>query len=310
LKILDVAIKYNAEGIFQDYALWLIKLLFSRMKDISSDRIREQMINHYQIIAEVIEKEFDQNYYEKAQIHLKNAINITKDVDLEKKTSQETTFENSDESELRKLQFQYLNSLLRTDKYQAQKVVEKALNLDIPLEMIYLEIFQKSLIKVGELWNSNEITVDAEHYITSMTQNIMMQFWPRILETEKNGLSLLACSIGNELHEMGVRILCDLMEIKGWNSIYLGAAVPVENILNALEKHKPDLVVLSVTMPFYLEQCEEAVKKIKANKEFKDVKVAVGGRAFSIAPHISKNWGVDVTADTASELAEWVQENI
>ncbi len=310
LKILDVAVRYDAEEIFNDYVDWLIKLLYSRMKDISPERVREQMISHYQIVGEVIEQEFSQDYYKKAENHLKNAIKITQEVDLEKKTSQDTTFDNIEEAELNRLQFKYLNSLLGADKDQAQKAVEEALDQNISLEMIYQKIFQKSMVKVGELWNTNQITVDVEHYITSMTQNIMMQLWPRIMDSEKTGLSLVACTIGNELHEMGVRILCDLMEIKGWNNIYLGAAIPVENILTALKKHKPDLVVLSVTMPFYLEQCEEAVKKIKANEEFKSIKVAVGGRAFSMASHLSESWGADVTAENADELAKWAEDNI
>ncbi len=310
LKTLEVAVRYNAEDIFKDYADWLIRLLYSRMKDISSERVREQMINHYKILGEVIREEFDQDYYNKAEIHLNNAIKITENVEFDRKTSQERTFDNSDEALLNRLQFKYLNSLLLTDKHKAQLAVEEALDKDIPVEKIYQKIFQESMIKVGELWNSNQITVDVEHYITNMTQNIMMQLWPHILDTEKNGLSLVACTIGSELHEMGIRMLCDLMENKGWESIYLGAAVPVENILTALQKHKPDLVVLSVTMPFYLEQCEKAVKKIKASREFKDVKVAVGGRALSMAPHVFENWGADVTAKNADELAEWAEENI
>ena len=109
---------------------------------------------------------------------------------------------------------------------------------------------------------------------------------------------------------MGGRILCDLMEIKGWNSVYLGAAVPAVNIISAIKKHEPDLVGLSVTMPFYLEQCERAVKKIKANDSIDNVKIAVGGRAFSLAPHLPSEWGVDVTVNNGIELAEWAKKYI
>ena len=310
LKTLEVAVRYDAEEIFKDYADWLIRLLYSRMKDIAAPRVREQMINHYQIIGEVIKKEFDQDYYQKAEIHLNNAIKVTESAELDKKTAQEITPDNSDESVLKRLQFNYLNSLLLADQHKAQTTVEEALAKDISVEMIYKNIFQESMIRVGELWNSNQISVDEEHYITNMTQNVMMQLWPHILETEKNGLSLVACTIGNELHEMGVRILCDMMENKGWETIYLGAAIPVENILTALKKHNPDLVALSVTMPFYLEQCEEAVRKIKASEDFNDIKVAVGGRAFDLADHLSGDWGADVTARDADELDKWANENI
>ena len=310
LTTLEVTVRYDAADIFKDYADWLIRLLNSRMKDISPERVREQMINNYQIIGDVIKEELEQDYYQKAEIHLNNAIKVTEEAELDKKTSQEITSDDMEKAELKRLQFKYLNSLLLADKHKAQLTVEEALEKEISVEMIYKEIFQESMIRVGELWNSNQISVDEEHYITNMTQNIMMQLWPHILETEKNGLSLVACTIGNELHEMGARMLCDLMEYKGWKSIYLGAAVPAENILTAIKKHKPELVVLSVTMPFYLEQCEEAVRKIKANEEHNDVRIAVGGRAFELAPHLPEEWGADVVAKDADELAEWAKENI
>ena len=248
LKSLEVAVQYDANKIFEDYAFWLVKLLSTRMEDLPKERIKEQMISHYRIIGEVLEEaQVKRDYQQKAQLHLEN---------------------------------------------------------------IYLEIFQKTMIKVGELWHSGTIKVDEEHYITSMIQNIMMQLWPKIFAKEKIDRTILVCTVGNELHEMGARILCDLMAIRGWDSIYLGAAIPVDNIISAVKKHDPDLVGLSVTMPFYLEQCERAVKKIKTNDSTKDVKIAVGGRAFSLAPHLPAEWGADVTATNGIELAEWAEKNI
>ena len=311
LKSLEVAVQYDANKIFEDYALWLVKLLSTRMEDLPKERIKEQMISHYRIIGEVLEEaQVKRDYQQKAQLHLENAIKVTEEADLEKETVKKDSRLESGEKILESLRIRFLNSLLRTDREGAQKVIDEALENDISLENIYLEIFQKTMIKVGELWHSGTIKVDEEHYITSMIQNIMMQLWPKIFAKEKIDRTILVCTVGNELHEMGARILCDLMAIRGWDSIYLGAAIPVDNIISAVKKHDPDLVGLSVTMPFYLEQCERAVKKIKTNDSTKDIKISVGGRAFSLAPHLPAKWGADVTATNGIELAEWAEKNI
>lgn len=311
LESLEVAIKYDANKVFEDHALWLVKFLSSRMSDLSKERIKKQMITHYRIIGEVLKEEkLSKDYQQKAQFHLENAINVTEEADLETETFKKPSNLSSGEDILEGLYIRFLNSLLQTDREEAQKVIEEALNNDISLEDIYLEIFQKTMIRVGELWHSGDIMVDEEHYITSMVQNIMMQLWPKIFAGKKLDRRILVCTAGNELHEMGGRILCDLMEIKGWNSIYLGAAVPAVNIISAIKKHSPDLVGLSVTIPFYLEQCESAVKKIKANDSIGNVKIAVGGRAFSLAPHLPAEWGVDVTVNNGVELAEWAKRYI
>ncbi|MGM0438185.1 MAG: cobalamin B12-binding domain-containing protein [Bacillota bacterium] len=313
LECLEVAIKYDANKIFEDYALWVVKFLSTHMSDLPKERIREQMITHYRIIGEVLEEEnLNRDYQQKAQRHLENAIEVTKEADLKNKNIKKDNNLSSSDNVLEGLYIRFLNSLLQTNKEEAQKVIEEALDNDISLEDIYLNIFQKTMIRVGELWHSGEIKVDEEHYITSMVQNIMMQLWPKIFSVKKIDRKILVCTVGNELHEMGGRILCDLMEIKGWNSVYLGAAVPVVNIISAIKKHEPDLVGLSVTMPIYLEQCERAVKKIKANDSIKinNVKIAVGGRAFSLAPHLPAEWGADVTVNNGIELAEWGKKNI
>lgn len=105
---------------------------------------------------------------------------------------------------------------------------------------------------------------------------------------------------GMELHEMGARIVADLFEDHGWDSIFLGAAVPVDYIMDSVRENQPDLVNLSVSMPQHLMDCETAVRTIK--KEFPDIKIAVGGKAFESTEDIWKKWPVDIYSKDAREL--------
>ena len=86
----------------------------------------------------------------------------------------------------------------------------------------------------------------------------------------------------------------------GWDSIFLGAAVPVDYILESVRENKPDLVTLSVSMPQHLIDCENAVRAIK--KEFPDIKIAVGGKAFESTDDIWRKWPVDIYSKDAREL--------
>lgn len=105
---------------------------------------------------------------------------------------------------------------------------------------------------------------------------------------------------GMELHEMGARIVAYLFEDHGWDSIFLGAAVPVDYIMDSVRENQPDLVTLSVSMPQHLMDCETAVRTIK--KEFPDIKIAVGGKAFESTEDIWKKWPVDIYSKDAREL--------
>lgn len=134
------------------------------------------------------------------------------------------------------------------------------------------------MYEVGNLWHQNIITVDKEHYCTTTTQMAMSQFYPLIFSRPRKNCKFLSCSVGSELHEMGIRMLSDLFEYQGWDSIYLGAAVPAAAVLTAIRENKPDLVGLSVTMPQYLPLCLDIVRSIRDSGL--SCKIAVGAELF------------------------------
>jgi len=54
LGYLDVATRFEDSEIFEEYAAWLYQLLCNLMKDISKDRLKDQMILHYEILSETL----------------------------------------------------------------------------------------------------------------------------------------------------------------------------------------------------------------------------------------------------------------
>jgi len=54
----------------------------------------------------------------------------------------------------------------------------------------------------------------------------MSQMYDKLFDGERKNKTILSVCPGMELHEMGARIVADLFENHGWDSIFLGAAVP------------------------------------------------------------------------------------
>ncbi len=304
LKIVNMAVKYGSETLLTDYAVWIYKLLVSRMNDLPPDRIKDQMITHYRIIAEVLNEEMSRGDKKKTTYYLDLAIQAT-----EEATAEEPVSALPVQTELAGLRSQYLQYLLEGKKQDAISLINKAVEQGMPLEKIYLEVFQDAMYEVGNLWHQGKIKVDKEHYCTAVTQNAMAQFYSKIFSTPRKGLTLIACCVGNELHEMGIRMLCDLFELNGWDCIYLGAAVPFESIKKSIEENKPQLIALSVTMPHFLDQCKELIDALRNDGHYQDYKIAVGGRIFQLAPDLYKKWGVDLSTQNALELIKWANQN-
>lgn len=199
-----------------------------------------------------------------------------------------------------------MNCLFRKDSHQAIGMIRKFIDEGISLDDVYVEILSESMRRVGELWHTAEITVDTEHYCTSVTQMAMAQMYDKLFDGERKNKTILSVCPGMELHEMGARIVSDLFENHGWDSIFLGAAVPVDYIMDSVRENRPDLVTLSVSMPQHLMDCEKTIKEIK--KEFPDIKVAVGGKAFESTNEIWKKWPVDIYSKDVRDLLVRAQE--
>ncbi len=300
---LNAAVLLNDERLFVDYARWIYRLLVSLMKDIDKNRIKEQMIMHYEVLYETLSEYSSADDTAKAKEHIENAILATE------KTAESEEYEEQVFTEKHmKYKKKYLEKLLKTDTRGAIEVVQEAIEKGVDLEEIYINILQEVMYQVGELWHKNLITVDKEHYCTSTTQMALSQFYPIIFSKGRKGYKIVACCVGSELHEMGMRMVSDLFELNGWDSIYLGAGVPINAVITSIKENKPDLVGFSVTMPQHLPLCLEYVNKTR--KEFPNVKIAVGGRAFATTNRLWEKWDIDVYAENAAVFIDWTKNNI
>ncbi|MDR7870684.1 MAG: cobalamin-dependent protein [Tissierellaceae bacterium] len=302
ISYLSTAIYFNDAKIFEEYAIWLYELLCNLMKDLGRDRIMIQMIDHYIIMSEILEKEasdiLSKEELVKAQKFLERAIKVTKEAALNVPLT--TSFLEGKHANIRRA---YLNAILSSDTRLAHKVIHDARNQGISIADIYEEILAKVMYEIGALWHKNIITIAKEHYASSVTQTIISSFYNEIFSQPKKGLTLVSCAIGSELHEMGIRMLSDIFEYEGWDTYYLGSALPEASLIESIENLKPDLVSISVTMQPYLSICEKTIIKIR--EKFPHVKIAVGGQAFLTTDELWKKWDIDFYTTSAKELAKW-----
>ncbi|MGE4445721.1 MAG: B12-binding domain-containing protein [Synergistaceae bacterium] len=304
LGYLDTAVRLQDEKIFTEYSVWLYRLLCSLMKDLSKERVRDQVTDHFSVMGSVIK---DNSTFADKDLALR-LIGLGKAA-IVRECEEFTETERYSPSDYMDIKKEYLESLMNNDTRKAMEIISNAIKSGIKLEDIYTKILESAMHDVGDLWHKNIISVDKEHYITSATQTALSQFYPIIYSnTRKNGYLLLSCAVGSELHEMGIRMISDLFEYHGWDTVYLGAALPKEYILNSIEENRPDLIALSVTMPPHLILCKEIIDSIR--ELFPNVLIAVGGRAFKTTDKMWEKWNADVYAEDAVQMLEWAERYV
>lgn len=296
---LYTAYTLNDNKIIEDYARWLFRLMDSILKTYSADESSEYVISHLRCIDYAIDQEITDDA-KRTRLHelIQHACTAVTEESLVPFTG--SSSRSAYESEIQ----DYLDSLLAGNMKDTLYLVRQFSDNGIPLVDIYTEILAQSMKRIGDLWHTAQISVATEHYCTSVTQTAMSQLYPQLFSAVRKGKTLLCACPGTELHEMGARMVADLFEHDGWDSIYLGAAVPFDSMLDSIQSNHPDLVALSVTMPQHLIECHELILKIR--EAFPDIRIAVGGHAFQCTDSIWKDWPIDYYTDDARELLQLV----
>lgn len=195
----------------------------------------------------------------------------------------------------------YLTALLRGSRRDALQLVTGALDQGASLRDVYRHVFEPVQQEIGRLWQLNQVTVAQEHFCTAATQHIMTQLYARVFAGERTDRRAMAMCVGGELHEVGLRIITDLLELEGWQTWYLGASVPPAAAVQLCVEQKTDVLLVSATLPPHIAGVAEVVRLFKGRRELDRARVIVGGRAFRSTPELWRRIGADGYASNADE---------
>ncbi len=172
----------------------------------------------------------------------------------------------------------YFSALEEGDRETCATIVDDLLEKEVDPKDIYINLFQKSMYRIGDLWDTSRYTIAAEHISTKITESIISKVADKY-RSESSGKTILLSCLDKEFHELGARIVADFFEIHGWRSIFLGANTPKEEILDLIEERKPDLVGISNNFYMNVPRLIKLVSEIR--ERFPKQKVIVGGQSLN-----------------------------
>jgi methanogenic corrinoid protein MtbC1 len=279
LRYLSEAVGAGEPALFVHYATWAKIMLNTRSIPVGD------LVANFEMMLDVLGEELPASMQMPALGYVKAAI---RDLTV---ASDNSSFLDPDQP-LAQLATQYLNALLRYERHAASALIIGAVEDKISIKEIYCHVFERCQYEIGRLWQSNVVSVAQEHYCTAATQFIMSQLYPYIFRSDRKvrGTIVAAC-VNGELHEIGARMLCDLLEMEGWNTIYLGANVPTAGIVDVLRDARSSILAVSASMTFHIPAVREVIAAVR--RASPATRILVGGYAFKIAPNLWR----DVEAD-------------
>lgn len=197
----------------------------------------------------------------------------------------------------------YLLAILEGDRRRASSLIlDQVQDGTLSVSDAYLDVLNPVLIELGRLWHMNESTVAEEHFCTTTTQMVMSQLYPHLPRRPSNGKTVVAASVVENTHDLGIRMIADFLEMDGWKTVYLGASVPPDDLALAVVDFSADLLCLSAGLTVQLPDVARSIQAVRAgplgirSKCSGCVKVLVGGLAFLLPS------GCTRPTDTASPM--------
>lgn len=196
----------------------------------------------------------------------------------------------------------FLDYLLEGKKEDARQLILDICNMGVPIDDIYYNILEKTLIEIGDLWGKGKVDVWKEHYVSENILDIMRDI-KSFYEKEKNiKKSVIALTASGELHNIGLKMISDLLELEGYKVTYLGVNVPTLSLLNAIESENPKVIAISVTMEYNIDSSKNMIEAIRSKFRDKAPIIIIGGRAFLNIKDVCSVTGADYYCKNINDI--------
>jgi len=176
------------------------------------------------------------------------------------------------------LKADFLENLLHGNRAACAEITRNYMKINPSIEEVYENLFKDSLYKVGKLWENNSISVATEHMATAITEGIMNELYEQLIVGKRCEKSVVLACVENEKHQVGIKMVGDIFEKKGWDSFFLGAGIPTGELIRFIHQVKPSLLAISLTVYFSLPNLLNMLASIRA--AFPDLLIIVGGQAI------------------------------
>lgn len=183
----------------------------------------------------------------------------------------------------------YLDALRAADAAGAYRIATRGLSQGLTVPELYQGVIAPAMHRIGELWERGALTVADEHLATALTHRVLAALRPPLRVEVDAGeptpslrkRRVMLAAVEGEQHALGLRMAADVLEEAGFRTIYLGANVPTEALLQAVDSLSPDLLALSATMPELARRLEEVGDEVR--RAHPEVGLLVGGQAAASA---------------------------
>ena len=187
----------------------------------------------------------------------------------------------SPDTNLDSLRAQWIAACMQFSESNSEQILNQAFSM-FPVESVCMEILQKGMVEIGNLWYENGASVQQEHFASGLAMRRLDALLSASPAPTRNQTILVGCP-PNEWHTFTPLLLALLLRRRGLNVIYLGANVPAEQFEETVKSVNAKLIIL-VAQTLITASSLQFTALALANLR---TPVGYGGRIFNLQPNLA-----------------------
>jgi methanogenic corrinoid protein MtbC1 len=200
----------------------------------------------------------------------------------------------------------YVNLQLRGDRREALHFVDSLVQQGHSVADIQQHVIAAAQREIGRMWEESRIGIAQEHMATAISQLALAQLYRYAQPQTPRGRKVVIACVEGELHDFPARLVADALDLAGYDTRFLGADVPTGSLLQVIEEEKPDLLALSITMPFHAAGLRRQMTRVREQLGAR-LPIAVGGLASGQITAVTGELEPEIIANTVDDLLAAVE---
>lgn len=203
--------------------------------------------------------------------------------------------------------------LLHAESAKLMALLHLCGTLEIPYARIFDRLVGKVMADIGEAWARGAFEIGDEHRISECLMDVLYGIIATM--TTRNGVSnkkvaIVGCG-PNEDHATGALMVRILLLARGWNVVYLGRNVPVEDLVLYQRRHRAGLIAVSMSSHREPPEIRQFIKNVTSlQRDDMAFDLAIGGSGAATLSD-TQPWPLASssvkTFVTAEEFDDWLE---
>lgn len=180
----------------------------------------------------------------------------------------------------------------------ALAVVQRAIDDGADVASVHDELLMPVQQEIGRMWLLGEAPIADEHFASQLVGRGLERLADRLPRPPASAPTVLAFAVAGNLHDLGIRIVAQRLQLAGFRVTSLGADMPSSDLAWAVADRHFDLLAVSATMLLHLGAAAQVVDE--RNRALGgQPPILVGGGPFARVPDLHRRLGADAGAGDA-----------